>query len=465
MNQHLSSKNFIFLIVTMLIGILCFVWFTYHTTAIRYSASLLALIILLAVNYHAERTLSLLKPLRPVIIALSLIILSLLIQTYLFALAPYEALDAIRNEWFKALLMGVLAVLLVRYTLISHISPSLTVTFIVLSLFLVVLVYYIDLMLGLMTGKISTLWGQIRYPFNSEFSEEGRESFSTMLVLLLCILAGELLYRMRSSKTYLQLSNTTLYIIIALSVVAVFLLKTRLSQINLFILIAIFFYLFYRAKYSPSSLTVPSRYIYLKIATLLIIILGLGYYAIKQDERWNTLMDASLYIMAESDSKLWLKDYFDQATPEQQAFVEQNHSNYLRLSLLREGLRTIIAHPQGVGYGKQAFKKAIQLTQHATPLLGSSHSGIIEFTLGAGVVGLVFVLCWFGALLWFARQYSAHPVALMLYLLTIIYLLQNLLDQRLMDHYLEFFIFSSFLLMSTIVADGLKQPRQNSSAG
>lgn len=440
------------IIIGLLISLLCFFWFIDHTTAIRYSAALSAFIILVIFNLRTQLNISFMPHLKPIIIILGLITAWLFLQTYFFALKPYEALDAIRGEWLKALLMGLLAFLVIRYTFATKKQSSIAINLVIFSLFFVIIIYYIDLLLGLATHKIEAPFGKIGYPFNHEWSEEGRESLSTMIILLLCLIIGEITYRVNTSKKYLNIHPLFLFTILVLSILAIFLLKTRLSQINLIILIVLAFFLI-KKEVKPSSLFSKSKNLYLKVFTILVILFTLGYYAIKQDERWHTLLETSIYIITQSNDKLWLKEYFDQASPEQQAFVMNNHSNYMRLSLIREGVKAIAHVPQGVGYGKQAFKKAIYMTQHATPLLGSSHNGLIEFALGAGVIGLILLLLWFVVLIRFAKKHASHPAAHMLFLLTAMYFLQNLFDQRLMDHYIEFFVFSTFLLMSAVVTE------------
>jgi hypothetical protein len=436
--------------ISTLVLTLCFVWFTYHTTAIRYSAAFIALVLLTYFNLKVKNNLNCLGSLKAILTTLAILTVWLLIHTYFFAIKPVESFDAVQGEWLKALLFGWLALALILYYKDKN-SSSFILSIVVYGFTLTIIVYYIDLGIALLRGDIGSAWGMVRYPVNFQWSEAGRESLSTMITMVLCFLLGEFSYRQTYFKSYLPFSNLHLYSLISVFILTLVLLKTRLSQVDLIILLILILTFIYRKK--VISLKKRTKYI-LFIVSLLIIPLSYGLF--KMDSRWNTILDSVDYVSNESNSQLWLRENFERATPEQQAFVWNNHSNYLRIISIIEGIKTIATLPNGVGYGKQAFKKAVQITQHATPLLGNSHNGVIEFTVGVGLVGLALLGCWIIALLWFAYRHIDHPAALMLGLLTIIYFWHNLFDQRLMDHYLEVFIFSSFLLAGAVSVDKVR---------
>lgn len=457
----LSLKPFkisLLVFIYILIFILCFIWFTYHTTAIRYSSALLAFLLLILLNFRSKNEslpkLDLFLALKPIFIALAAITIWLYLHTWLFALKPQDALDAISNEWLKALLMGSLALLLIRYVHSKGLQTASIILVVILGLSSTILVYYIDLAIGLITQQLTldNFLGQVRYPIESTWSEAGRDSLSTLVVFLLCFLIGELIFRIAKSNNYLPISNKSLYLLVFLCLLALFTLKTRLSQLSLIVIILYAIHLLYKTKLKKQKL---DRSFYLKIVLGFSIIASLSAYNIQHDERWHGLFSSIKTLAFNTQDKLWLKQNLESAQSEVRATIENanNHSNYMRISMIRESIKTILIFPQGVGYGKNAFKKAVEHTQQATPALGSSHSGILEVALGAGIVGLALLMYWFYILLKLAYDNIRHPAATMLALMVIVFFFKNCFDQQIMDHYLEFFVFSSLLLAGVIVVD------------
>ena len=127
--------------------------------------------------------------------------------------------------------------------------------------------------------------------------------------------------------------------------------------------------------------------------------------------------------------------------------------------MARQAVDFIAEHPLGIGFGNDAFGHAMTL-KHGHPGLGSSHSGLLDFALGTGLLGLALLLATAGLAVhssWREFREQNNAQALLLAFFVGCYTLRCLLDGHLSGWRLGLFAF----IVGVLVA-GTKNPRTDS---
>lgn len=174
----------------------------------------------------------------------------------------------------------------------------------------------------------------------------------------------------------------------------------------------------------------------------------------KTDPRWNSLKD-TLPIAWDIDThKAWLNKvkYPYPFLPNGQQVDE---SNYERPAWIHAGLRLVADRPLGAGFSRHAFGHELaRLYPESEVSPGThSHSGMIDFAVGAGIPGVILWLGFVVSLVCFGGiAYFRYGVAagLVLVFLTSGFFGRSLLDSSMRDHMLEEFLFVSAFLLPTI---------------
>lgn len=162
---------------------------------------------------------------------------------------------------------------------------------------------------------------------------------------------------------------------------------------------------------------------------LLMLVVGvLGGASLALDERWSGLKE-SLATGWNSPSMYWLT-YDPAQRPTTASGTPVEESAYLRSAWTRQAAVAIGEHPLGLGFGRDGFGQAIA-RKYGQPGMVSSHSGWLDFALGAGLPGLALLLLTTGLALrggW--RQFRADndAAALMLCFLVGGYLARCMVD-------------------------------------
>lgn len=188
-----------------------------------------------------------------------------------------------------------------------------------------------------------------------------------------------------------------------------------------------------------------------RTAAIVMLLLGLvgslGVASYQTDPRWRSFEESATLAWQINSHDTWLHP--DEGRyPQTSAGKEVEHSAYLRIAWIRAGLDLIVDHPWGVGYGRNAFGHALRQTRESR--LGHAHSGVIDWTVGTGLPGL---LLWLGFLGWMTwqgiRRYFRRNDALGLVTVFVTggFFGRMLLDSINRDHMLMlFFLISAMLL-------------------
>lgn len=175
---------------------------------------------------------------------------------------------------------------------------------------------------------------------------------------------------------------------------------------------------------------------------------ALGWASYQLDPRWGRFEETAQLAWQGGKSNVWLHP--DGAVlPSLKSGEPVEASAYFRIAWIRAGLDLVEEHPWGVGYGRNAFGHALRKTTDTR--LGHAHSGLIDWTIGVGVPGL---LLWLGFLSWLVwlglRRYfiGRDPAGLILTFVVGGFFGRMLLDSINRDHMLMVF----FLILAILVA-------------
>ncbi len=122
----------------------------------------------------------------------------------------------------------------------------------------------------------------------------------------------------------------------------------------------------------------------------------------------------------------------------------------MRVSWAKEAIGAIMRDPLGIGFSRSAFGHAMQkiYPDYASDL--HCHSGILNFTVGAGLPALILWLLFICSLIvtgWRAFFERQNPSGLLLLLLVSGFSIRSVVDGNMQDHMLEQFMFLSMMFL------------------
>lgn len=402
-----------------------------HTIALRNLVLLIGLLALLATLRRAPR-----PPLPPALVPAAWALLAttawLLLHSIAVAPAPTLALDNLRGDWLLPLLTAALA----AYAA-ARLEPRLAIRAIVAALLAHILwVLGWALWHRIIDGP-TWIWIAGRVPFAE------RDYQSTLNGFLFAVLLAERFTVLSSGRALAFFSSRLAWAALAVSLMADTVLQTRNGTIVSAALLLMT--TLWISRHKP-------RYILLLLS---VAILGGASFVL--DSRWSGLKE-SLAVGWKSPSSYWLTG--DQMTrPLTPSGADIEESAYLRAAWAHQAVLAIGEHPLGLGFGRDGFGRAVEAKYDFKDMV-SSHSGWLDFALGAGLPGLALLLLTAGLAIrggW--RQFRQHDDAagLMFSFLVGGYLLRCLLDGHLSGWRLGLF---AFLCGVLIAAMKTAPPRQ-----
>ncbi len=187
------------------------------------------------------------------------------------------------------------------------------------------------------------------------------------------------------------------------------------------------------------------------------LISALGLVSLSLDSRWQGLRE-SAEVGWSSESTFWMTA--DDATrPRTASGAALEESAYSRSAWAHQAINLIAEHPLGIGFGHDAFGRAVAMKYGHTGM-GSSHSGWLDFALGTGLIGLALLLATAGLAIrgsWREFRERNNAQALLLVFFVGGYTLRCLLDGHLSGWRLGLFAF----IVGVLIA-GMKNPRTDS---
>ena len=394
-----------------------------HTIALR---NLLLLIGLLALLAMLRRTVRPLSPpsLKPAAWGLVATTTWLALHSITVAPAPTLALDNLRGDWIVPLLTAALAVWAAARLPQRRAAQAVTLA---LAAHMVWLLGW-QLHLWLIAG----VWPFKATPF-ANYDYHG-----TLNSFFLSLLVADRLAWVLGKYSPLALGQRFGWALLLLSLASDLALQSRNSTaITVLLLLAA----------SLAVLRTSSRqWRVIAVATGMIAMIGSG--SLSFDSRWHGLRESAA-IGWSSSSLYWLTS--DAATrPVTPSGAGLEESAYLRTAWARQAMQAIGEHPLGLGFGRDGFGRAVAEKYGVTGMV-SSHSGWLDFALGAGLPGLALLLLTAGLAIrggWKSFRQHDNGAGLMLSFLVGGYSVRCLLDGHLSGWRLGLFAFICGVLIA-----------------
>ncbi len=398
-----------------------------HTIALR---NLLLLVGIVALLYGCRSRLPRVAPwLKPAAFWFAALTAWIAFHSVAIATEPALALDEFRANWLTSLLVGAIGAW--AATQLDEGRALQAVIAALAAHMLWLLGWQFDLWLT------AAAWPFKATPFGA-YDYQG-----TINGFFLTLLVADRLVVVLGRPSPLSVGKSAGWALLALSLLSDLALQSRNSTaITLFMLLAA----------SLGLLNSRSRHWRtIVLAVGMIALIGLG--SIQFDSRWQGLRE-SLVVGWNSPDMRWMDlTAADPATwPATPSGEKVEESAYLRAAWARQAIDFIAEHPLGIGFGHDAFGRAIAL-KHGHAGMGSSHSGWLDFALGTGLAGLGLLLA-MGVVAvrsaWIRFRDWQDGQALLLGFFVGGYLLRCLLDGHLSGWRLGLFAFISGVLIAAM---------------
>jgi hypothetical protein len=367
------------------------------------------------------------------------------LATVLFADDPLDSLGEYRRDWvmgFVALMIGVMMARLASINCLPGLNRLTLLGSVGLGLALPALIQ---------AGQSLLFFGQHHTPGQSllsfvqqyvlamwEVSFFGRTSLSFVHNLFYGLLLADALARANGGQRLLPVPKSALQAAFLLSFLCTYLLNTRNGTLGV-LAITLFAALIYWHQHRQH---INNRRLAAFTCAMLLVMAAYAKLSYDAEPRWPAFGESTRLALDTQHQRAWLNDAIP--LPNMSNGQPAEHSAYMRLAWLKEGALAIVDYPLGVGFGRNAFGHALQRKFGEGRGRSHSHSGLVDFTLSAGVPGL---LLWFAfsASLWrlgwrtyFERRDAVGMALVMLIAGT---LLRMVVDSNLRDHGLEQYLF------------------------
>lgn len=361
------------------------------------------------------------------------------------------SLGELKGQWLKgALAMALGGMVAMTSNLLRGMSRPLTAAIIVLALATQVLIVDVTALVLWIQGGV--------FPRRVSGIMEHSAYANHVTNLLLAFLLADIFLRLTRSTSKLRLSNLTIVLLVLAGLVSAAFEYMRNGLIELsFSLLLLLSMLWYENR-----ARIPTFRLAAQMVLVLLILGGFAYFDLRNNFHWRTFWETVPVALDTKSHTAWLDPKFA-PLPKLPDGTEVSHSNYMRIAWIKEGAILVAENPLGIGYGRNAFSHALT-AKYGPNGAGSSHSGLLDLAIGAGIPG-AFIWCGFlCALVWLAaRRYRASRdyFALTQILVVSGFGIRMLLDANIRDHVLEQFLFVVGLLavwIATAATPGAVNP-------
>ena len=429
--------------IAILFAGLIFVWPIEHTIALRYTLGGLLLIATVFWAWSQRHSLSWALHSRPVSLAclfLGALTLWFIAQGLWIAPEAHWVWQELKGQWIKDLLFWCLGLMLGAGCLDRDTEVGRKWLLALMTGFVGIVLWnlFACVWLWVSTGHMPIM--------HSVTGAKATDSYVNNM--LLAFLVGDLLARDRAN-TFLPWAKTVSIVLVVFCVLNTAFIGARNGWIGLGMLAfsgVVVHYINGWQKVGKKAL------IFLPVLLALLVV-G-AWTSWKTDPRWNTLKETLPVAWDIDTHKAWLNadKYAYPMLPNGQ---QADASNYERPAWIHAGLRLVADRPLGAGFSRHAFGHEVaRLYPESEPSPGMhSHSGMIDFAVGAGIpgvvlwLGFVLTLIAFGGIAYFC--YGAAS-GLVLVFLTSGFFGRSLLDSSMRDHMLEEYLFVAAFLLPTI---------------
>lgn len=273
--------------------------------------------------------------------------------------------------------------------------------------------------------------------------------FSYVNNTLAAFIIADLAQRILLRRPWLPLSIFPTMALLAAVILCSYFLQYRNGNIGLLVLLftsALFVLVQIRHHIGFTKMVIA-------FVALLIGVSVIGALMIHADPRWKRFSESAVVAVQTEKSTSWITH---ETPPEIPSGGPAELSAYERIAWIYEGAKLIRENPLGTGYNRNAwgdtlYAKFINQGVDYKTLPGShSHSGIIDFTVAAGIPGLLLWVLLIGLLITTGiRAFNRGNVGPGLVLVFVVtgFFGRSLIDSNMRDHMLQQFFFLSGLLV------------------
>lgn len=273
--------------------------------------------------------------------------------------------------------------------------------------------------------------------------------FSYINNMLAAFVIGDLAQRILLRRPWLPFSTSVVLFILAAVILCSYFLQYRNGNIGLIALMltsALFILVKLRQRLGFAKMAIG-------LGGLIIGITILGALMIHSDPRWQRFSESAAVALQTDKSTSWITH---EIPPEIPSGGPAELSAYERIAWIYEGVKLIRENPLGTGYNRNAWGDTLhsnflkQGIDYKTLPGSHSHSGIIDFTVAAGIPGLLMWLFLVGSLLANGiHAFNRGNVAPGLILVFVVtgFFGRSLVDSNMRDHMLQQFFFMVGLLV------------------
>ena len=436
-------------------SLLIFVLSIPGSIALRNVLSILLLISLVIIWFKNKTTvISLIKNnnFRNIVLVLLVLTLYIFIHSMFLSHETDWSLGEFKSHWLYPMLYFIIGILLAFFTKINNsFSKELLITYLFFGMFAHVL--YIDMVAlerFMQSGNLISRYGGIT-------GSPATVNFLTNI--LIAMIFSEVIYRIRAKKNVLKVSNNMLLTILVFCLLSSMVEGIRFGVVSLFFLGVSATVLF---LLNNDSFVKRSKWIF-SIAFITLISIPIIFNAIN-DPRWNSLIE-TIPIAFDTDTNMHWSDR-SKKLPKLSNGELVSGSNYLRLAWLAKSLEYIKKEPLiGIGYGRNSFGHAIQKYEGIDSARGKhSHSGILDFTISTGLIGLMLWLVFIGLIVVFSLKrflIDTSYFALVSFFITTGFFFRSIVDSIMRDHVFQQFMLMLGIFLAFLVYEQISQTKSN----
>lgn len=431
-----------------LIGLACallFVWSLPGTIALR----LFIIVVLLGLAVWKCRQPGLgigetLRTHRKLFFTYGVLTVWIVVGALLFADDTAAVLKEFWGQWIRSGITGLIGFLVAALVVrrLPHRGGPLLATALTLTLALQVGLHDLD--------TLWRWWDEGKLPFQEARITQNRTGLSFVTNLLMALLSAEAMSRLLFHRRYMPIQTAVLLLLVACCFFATYTLGTRHGTIGFLVLLISCTIVALIAKRREINLA-------LLVGTAAVVLAGIGAFgwlSVKSDPRWLTFTETVPIALDTEHHQEWKNP--EPVYPALADGSPAEGSAYRRIAWAKEAVLAIGRDPLGVGYGRNAFGEAMIRVYPDYASTKHCHSGILNFTIGVGIPGLLLWLGFLGILAvngWRSFFRDENPAGLLLLFVVSGFFMRSIVDGNFQDHMFEQFMFLAMLFNALALED------------
>lgn len=447
-------------LLPVLLFVLLFIWQVPGTIALRNAVLGMLLVLTIGLWLRTTNRPSLKHMLMQPPMLCLLLLTGWLVLSLSWAVEPKLSLVELKGQWVMPVLCGIAGALMATVAPVVFRNGFKGLVQVVFwALFLQIALHdLLDMAYWLSTGAIPFRQAPVLYlpeivrgllhgqPLATAFSAQSGDKFSYVNSTLAALIVAEIVQRVLLKKRWLSIGWPTLLLASMAMLGCTYLLRFRNGNVGLLLLVAFaaFMVLVRLAKNWPIWKTAAT------IAIIVTLLAGFANVLYKSDARWQSFTETVSIAVDTTTHQAWRLR--GTPYPVMQNGQEVDISAYERLAWGTEGLKLVADNPMGTGYNRNAFGDGIDRKYQMNGVYrgGHAHSGLIDFAIANGVLGLIMWLAFLGALFytgWVAFMGGQIAPALALMFIVSGFFSRSMVDSNIRDHMLQQFMFLSLFFV------------------